>query len=44
MDSCRFDIPIGGGMHFGESSRIGGKLVAIAEVRGVLRSSIVGVF
>ena len=44
MDSCPSEILIGGGMHFGGCSRIGGKLVVIAELRGVLPSSIVGFF
>ena len=39
MDSCPSEIPIGeggGGMHFSENSRVGGKLVVIADLRGVL--------
>ena len=43
-DICPSKIPIRGGRHFGGSSQIGGKPVAMADLRGVLPRDIARVF
>ena len=44
MDSRPSEIPITGVRYFGKSSRIGGKPVVIADLRGVLTRGIARVF
>ena len=44
QDSCPSELPIRGGRHFGGSSRMCGKPVVIADLRGVLPRDTARVF